>query len=75
MSYLQEFHAGGKLSKNIGASFIALIPKKNGAESLKDFRPINLGGSRYKILAKVLAGRMKDLGWSFYCKGVYPLQV
>lgn len=60
MSYMQEFHARGKLSENIGASFIALITKKDGVESLKDFRPISLIRSLYKILAKLLAGRIKS---------------
>lgn len=35
-------------------SFIALIPKKEGAISIRDFQPISLIGSLYKILAKVL---------------------
>ena len=38
-----------------------LIPKKGGAEDLKDFRPINLVGGLYKWLAKVLANRMKGM--------------
>ena len=32
--------------------FIALIPKKAEALELKDFRPISLMGSIYKIIAK-----------------------
>lgn len=38
----------------MGASFVALIPKKDVAASIKDFRHISLIGSLYKILAKVL---------------------
>ena len=34
--------------------FLVLIPKKGDSEDLKDFRPISLLGSLYKILAKVL---------------------
>ncbi|XP_065622554.1 uncharacterized protein LOC136064575 [Quercus suber] len=37
----------------------ALIPKKNDASNIRDFRPISLVGSLYKILAKVLANRLK----------------
>ncbi|RVW89785.1 putative ribonuclease H protein [Vitis vinifera] len=36
-----------------------MVPKKGGAEDLKDFRPISLVGSLYKLLAKVLANRIK----------------
>lgn len=47
--------------KGIGASFIALIPKKLGADSIRDFQLIGLIGSIYKILAKVLAGRLQKI--------------
>ena len=30
-----------------------------GVEELKDFRPVSLVGSLYKLLAKVLANRLK----------------
>ena len=36
-----------------------MIPKKNDASDIRDFRPISLVGSLYKILAKVLANRLK----------------
>ena len=34
------------------------ILKKVGTEDLKDFRPISLIGSLYKVLVKVLANRL-----------------
>lgn len=42
----------------LGASFIALIPKKDGAILVKDYQPISLIGGLYKILANVLANRL-----------------
>lgn len=45
--------------KSCNASFIALIPKKKGAMELRDYRSISLIGSLYKIIAKVLAERLK----------------
>ena len=40
---------------------MVLIPKKVGAEDLRDFRPISLVGSLYKWLAKVLANKLKKV--------------
>lgn len=45
----------------MGASFTVLIPKKVGVLSIKDFRPISLIGSLYKILAKVLANHSRKV--------------
>ena len=58
---LREFHERGTFSKNIVLSFIALIPKKAIVDSAKDLRPISLLGSINKILAKILAGRLKKV--------------
>lgn len=54
-----EFASHGKFVHNLNASFIVLIPKMPGAVKLKDFHPISLVGGIYKILAKVLAYRLK----------------
>ena len=37
------------------------MPKKGGVEDLKDFRPISLVGSLYKLLVKVLANSLKKV--------------
>jgi len=59
MRFVSEFHRNGKLAKGINAMFIALIPKVDNPQRLHDFRPISLVGSLYKILAKVLANRLR----------------
>ena len=61
MGFFKDFHDQGKFVKSINAFFMVLIPKKEGAKDLKDFRPISLVGSLYKLLAKVLANRLKKL--------------
>ena len=43
----------------MNAIFLVLVPKKGGAKDLKDFRSISLVGSLYKLLAKMLANRIK----------------
>jgi hypothetical protein len=59
MKVFYDFHGRGLFEKSLNASFISLIPKIPGATSIKDFRPISLVGGIYKIIAKVLANRLK----------------
>ena len=61
MRFLMEFHKNGRLAKGINSTFIALIPKVDNPQRLNDFRPISLVGSMYKILAKVLANRLRSM--------------
>ena len=55
----EEYFHHCKLEKSLNATFIALIPKKNDVSNISDFRPISLVGNVYKILAKVLANRLR----------------
>ncbi|XP_045831535.1 uncharacterized protein LOC123922923 [Trifolium pratense] len=59
MRFISDFHRNGKLTKGINSTFIALIPKVDSPQRLNDFRPISLVSSIYKILAKVLANRLR----------------
>ena len=49
LAVFEEFYQHCKFEKSLNATFIALIPKKNDASNIRDFRPINLVGSLYKI--------------------------
>ena len=53
-----EFHEYGSFVRSLNATFLSLIPKKTNAVEVKDFWPISLVGSVYKILAKVLANQL-----------------
>jgi hypothetical protein len=61
MRVFHNFHEHERFEKSLNATFIALIPKKIGQLEVRDFRPISLVGSVYKILAKVLASRLKQV--------------
>ena len=61
MGFFRKFHERCRFVKSLNATFLVLFPKKGGIEDLKDFRPISLVGSLYKLLAKVLANRIKKV--------------
>ena len=61
MGLFIDFHEHGSFVRSINTTFMVLIPKRGGAEDLKDFKPINLTGSSYKLIAKVLANRLKKV--------------
>ncbi|KAG9446752.1 hypothetical protein H6P81_012880 [Aristolochia fimbriata] len=59
MNLFQEFYDDGITSDSMGSSFITLIPKKEWAAHPKDFKPISLVSSHYKIISRVLASPLK----------------
>uniref|UniRef100_A0A2N9ELX8 Reverse transcriptase domain-containing protein n=1 Tax=Fagus sylvatica TaxID=28930 RepID=A0A2N9ELX8_FAGSY len=61
MGFFEEFHTHCKFEKSLNATFIALIPKKWDALNIRDYRPISLISSMYKLLSKVLANRIKTV--------------
>ena len=44
LAVFEEFYQDSKFEKSLNATLIALIPKKNGASNIWDFRPISMGG-------------------------------
>ena len=61
LGHFREFYLNGTFQRSLISTFLLLIPKKEGAEDLRDFRPISLVGSVYKLLAKVLPNRLKSV--------------
>ena len=57
----KDFHEKARFVRSLNSTFIVLVPKKGGAEDFKDFRPISLVNSQYKLIAKVLANRLKKV--------------
>ncbi|GJW09362.1 RNA-directed DNA polymerase, eukaryota [Tanacetum coccineum] len=58
---VSSFFSSGSLPPGCNSSFIALIPETQEAKMVKDFRPISLIGSVYKIITKVLANRLSHV--------------
>ncbi|GKA80109.1 RNA-directed DNA polymerase, eukaryota [Tanacetum coccineum] len=58
MAAVKHFFHSGFIPKGVNSSFIALIPKSPDAKMVKEFRPISLIGSLYKIIGKILANRL-----------------
>ena len=61
LDMFKEFHEQNSFIRSLNHTFLVLIPKKGGAEDLGDYRPISLLGGLYKLLAKVLANRLKKI--------------
>lgn len=58
---IQEFFMNSILLKQINHAVIALIPKTSHAAEVGDFRPIACCNVIYKIIAKILANRIRPL--------------
>ena len=58
---LECFHEIGIIPKGCNASFIALVPKIRDPCNLNQYRPISIVGAMYKVISKVLAGRIKKV--------------
>lgn len=61
MQTIHNFHQNEYFEKSLNATFIALIPKKYGAEELRDYKPISLIGGVYKIISKLISERLKTV--------------
>lgn len=61
MRFVSDFHRNGKLPKGINNTSITLIPRKDCPQSLNDYHPNSLVGSLYKVLAKLLANRLRGV--------------
>ena len=59
MVVFKHFHRYSVFERSLNASFLSLIPKKTNAVNIKDFQPISLVGSVYKLLSTVLANRLR----------------
>ena len=56
-----EFEKDGIVHDVTNENYICLIPKKVNSSKMKDFRPISLVTSLYKIISKVFSNRLKGV--------------
>ena len=61
LKVFSEFHSTGIVNQSTNSTFITLVPKKDQPKRMKDFRPISLVTCLYKVIAKVLAGRLRGV--------------
>lgn len=61
VSWVRHFEEFGSISRGCNSSFITLVAKVKDPLVLKDYRPISLIGSIYKIISKLLASRLKKV--------------
>ena len=57
----QHFFSSGHILREMNCTFISLIPKNAGADSLENYRPISLCNFIYKIISKLLADRLQNV--------------
>nr|GEV29367.1 hypothetical protein [Tanacetum cinerariifolium] len=55
---VEEFFVSSKFPPGTNSLFISFVPKMQDAKVVKDFSPISLIGSIYKIIAKIMANRL-----------------
>lgn len=58
---IQDFFNIGTLLKSMNHTFFVLIPKVDNPFQVTQFRPIRLCNASYKIIAKIIATRVKAI--------------
>ncbi|KAF7832307.1 ribonuclease H [Senna tora] len=56
-----SFLSRGFLLRSMNQTHIALIPKMDSPSGFKDYRPISLYNTTYKLIAKVLTNRLQEV--------------
>ncbi|WZY76441.1 hypothetical protein YC2023_022825 [Brassica napus] len=60
-SAVKEFFREGKLLRQWNSTLLVLIPKIRNASKIGDFRPISCLNTLYKVISRLLTGRLKEV--------------
>ena len=58
---VMDFLIRGHSIRHLNITWVKLIPKVNNPTSIEEFRPISMVGAIYKIIAKLLSSRLKEV--------------
>jgi hypothetical protein len=61
LKVIEESRTNGRIHGPFNSNFISLIPKVNDPQTFDDYKPISLCNCIYKIIAKIIARRIKPL--------------
>ena len=56
---MEDFFVGGSIPKGSNVTWVTLIPKVEDAKEIKEFRPISMVRSIYKVISKILPNRLR----------------
>lgn len=68
--FVRKAFSTGSFNPSLAETLIALIPKMDNPTSIKEFRPISLYNTIYKIISNVLVNRIRPL----LCSLIGPFQ-
>ena len=58
---VSNFFVSGSLPRRLNMTWVTLIPKFKGTTKITKFRPVCMVGCIYKVIAKVLANRLRSV--------------
>ena len=60
-SCVLHFFLTGTLTRKLNMTWVTLVVKFEGAQEIKDYRPIRMVGCVYKVIAKILTNRLSSV--------------